>query len=569
MTRSRRGKKNPQFHTSVFSPSSEPWFCVAMFAFQLVADALGVPLAEGKARWDQAQARLKRQQQQLPPTTRTKPPGARQPTPTLAADFAAKALAQVLKEPLKDFFEKDEKLAWLREKVQEAGGDPKTVDAEVQQLLAEKAQREADALSLVLPGLQTGGTAMALRTAREGTEVMGSVFDYLRWLGLSDASAEWCHWLADEFHQHERVHASNANGEILRYAEKVFPGQHSATPITNFPGFRLLTKLCLHKSKIAQGMYDQALVLLGQVSVGDQRLHEVLDANAASSSGEARAFVLGTEEAKVQKSAKVAKTAPLDLEAFERQCLEDDSLDPEVAARRLAKLALARQYRDTAGQQFAIIKRQKIADVEKYEAETRAAKEKFEAETKAAQEAAVEKIHAERDKIQAERDKIQAERDETQVERAAIQARRQQVEDTAKAEREERERQRVHAAELAAEKRKAEIREAAARGLIAQAAAEEMLGEARQTLILRLEDWIRTRCGCHAASACSAVLSRKFNEAVEAGRHVKPASHRNEAGRWMHFAEHDGPLLAQLHQEIHDRRNGVSAGQERLSFARA
>ena len=95
-----------------------------------------------------------------------------------------------------------------------------------------------------------------------------------------------------------------------------------------------------------------------------------------------------------------------------------------------------------------------------------------------------------------------------------------------------------------------------------------MLGEARQTLILRLEDWSRTRCGC-AASACSAVLSRKFNEAVEAGRHVKPASHRNEAGRWMHFAEHDGPLLAQLHQEIHDRRNGVSAGQERLSFARA
>ena len=525
-----------------------------MFAFQLVADALGVPLAEGKARWDQAQARLKRQKQQLPPTARTKPPGARQPTPTLAADFAAKALAQVLKEPLKDFFEKEEKLAWLREKVQEAGGDPKTVDAEVQQLLAEKAQREADALSLVLPGLQAGGTAMALRTAREDGEVLGAIFDYLRWLGVEDNQGHtWKNWLREKFLALESV--TSANGETIRYAEKVFPGQHTATPFTNFPGFRLLTKLCLHKSKIAQGMYDQALVLLGQVSVGDQRLHEVLDANAASSSGEARAFVLGAQEAKVQKSAKAAKTAPLDLEAFERQCLEDDSLDSEVAARRLAKLALARQYRDAAGQQLAIIKRQKIADVEKYEAEAKAAKEKFEAETKAAQEAAVEKIHAERD--------------QTQVERAAIQAKRHQVEDTAKAEREERERQRVHAGELAAEKRKAEIREAAARGLIAQAAAEEMLGEARQTLILRLEDWIRTRCGCPAASACSAVLSRKFNEAVEAGRHVKPASHRNEAGRWMHFAEHDGPLLAQLHQEIHDRRNGVSAGQERLSFARA
>jgi hypothetical protein len=148
-----------------------------MFAFQLVADALGVPLAEGKARWDQAQARLKRQKQQLPPTARTKPPGARQPTPTLAADAAAKALALVLKEPLKDFFEKEEKLAWLRKKVQEAGGDPKTVDAEVRQLLEEKAQREADALSLVLPGLQAGGVAMALRTGREDGEVLGALQD--------------------------------------------------------------------------------------------------------------------------------------------------------------------------------------------------------------------------------------------------------------------------------------------------------------------------------------------------------------------------------------------------------
>ena len=36
--------------------------------------------------------------------------------------------ALVLKEPL-EFFEKEEKLAWLRSKVQEAGGGPKTVDA--------------------------------------------------------------------------------------------------------------------------------------------------------------------------------------------------------------------------------------------------------------------------------------------------------------------------------------------------------------------------------------------------------------------------------------------------------
>ena len=33
------------------------------------------------------------------------------------------------------------------------------------------------------------------------------------------------------------------------------------------------------------------------------------------------------------------KTTPLDLDAFERQCLEDDDLDPDVAERRLAKAA--------------------------------------------------------------------------------------------------------------------------------------------------------------------------------------------------------------------------------------
>jgi len=450
----------------------------------------------------------------------------------------------VLKEPLEEFFVKEEKLAWLRAQVQTAGGDPATVDEVLKKLLAEKAQREADAQSLVLPGLQMGGAQMTLRTTREGDEVLGSILDYLRWLGVEDEWGNtWKHWLHEEFRQW----SSKTNGEItgtVAYAEKLFPGQSLPTPFTNFAGYRLLTKLCLHKSKIAQAMYDEALVVLGKVSVGDQRLHETLDANAASSSGEARTFVLGAQEAKVQRPPKPTRTVAVDLDAYERACLEDDDLDPEVAARRLAKAALARQFRESSQQQLALIKRQKVADIEKYEAETRAAKE-----------AAVEKLHAERDK--------------TQVDRARIQAERQQVEDDAKATREERERQRLHAAELAAEKRRAEIREAAAKGLIAQAAAEDMLDENRQTLIVRLEDWVRSRCNCRDAASCSSLLSRKFNEEVEAGRHVKPASHRNELGRWKLFAEHDGPALARLHQDIHDRRNGVSPGQSRLAFARA
>ena len=259
----------------------------AMFAFQLLAEALGETLAQGKARWHRARQRLRRRELQLPPTTRAKPPGARQMTPRLAANDAAKALAMVLKDPLEEFFQKEDKLTWLRTEVRTAGGDPETVDAARTELLAEKARREADAQSLLLPGLPTGSAEMRLRTIRKGEEVLGSVLDYLRWLGLSDAAAEWCHWMREEFRTHED--SSNVESGKILHVERIFPGQHIRTPFTNFAGYRLLTELCLRKSKIAQGLYNEALKVLGRVSVGDQRLHETLDANAASSSGEARA----------------------------------------------------------------------------------------------------------------------------------------------------------------------------------------------------------------------------------------------------------------------------------------
>ena len=120
---------------------------------------------------------------------------------------------------------------------------------------------------------------------------------------------------------------------------------------------------------------------------------------------------------------------------------------------------------------------------------------------------------------------------------------------------------------MAAEARREEIRDRAARGLISQAAANDMLGENRQTLIMGLEKWIGAHCKCETPSRCSSVLGKMFNVEVEAGRHVKPASHRNEAGRWNLYMEHDGPVLARLHQQIHDQRNGVVSGQSRLSFS--
>ena len=153
-----------------------------------------------------------------------------------------------------------------------------------------------------------------------------------------------------------------------------------------------------------------------------------------------------------ERNNRPPKSTPLDLNAFIRTCLEDDNMDPQVAERQLAKVALVRRFQGSSDQELALAKRQKLADIEKYEAETRAYIE----ETRARKEAIIEKLHAERD--------------QTQVERARIQAERQEVEESARAAKEERERQRCHASQLAAEARREEIRATAARGLVSQEA---------------------------------------------------------------------------------------------------
>jgi len=112
-----------------------------------------------------------------------------------------------------------------------------------------------------------------------------------------------------------------------------WPGQSLPTPLTNFPGYRLLTKLCLHKSKIAQGMHDEAMLLLGHIKVGDQRLHEVLDANAASSSGEAKAFVLGASETKPSFFLPAAPTLVLSVLVQMFLKKEEGEVSPEKLTR--------------------------------------------------------------------------------------------------------------------------------------------------------------------------------------------------------------------------------------------
>jgi hypothetical protein len=175
--------------------------------------------------------------------------------------------------------------------------------------------------------------------------------------------------------------------------------------------------------------------------------------------------------------------------------------------------------------------------------------------------------------LAAEKDRKENGRTQLDNERVRILAEKRAIEDQAKADADERERQRVHAAELAIERRRSEVQEAASKGEIPQDWAAELLAEERRTPILGLERWLSRcvaapgSCRCDAPSRCSSELARLFNEGVRSDRHVKPPAHWNaEVQRWRLFEEHDGAFLRLLHLEIHDRRNHVRPGQTRLQL---
>jgi hypothetical protein len=141
----------------------------------------------------------------------------------------------------------------------------------------------------------------------------------------------------------------------------------------------------------------------------------------------------------------------------------------------------------------------------------------------------------------------------------------QAIRDQGKADAEERERQRVHAQELAAEKRKKEIQRAAEKGDIDDTTATALLGEERKTPILRFEKWISDCLRCPTPAKCSSSLGKLFKAAVTTGDHVKPQSHwDSERQGWRLFEEHDAKKLKELHDNLH--KSKLPPGQRPLSL---
>ena len=528
---------------------------------------------DGKMIWEQANQRRARL---LPSDVEFDAPsselsdvvGCRKETHVLGPWNAATAIRFVLsKESALSFFQDRACIAALEALITKGCGDEqedlqralKQLCVVAKDVEAAEERRNADRKELVtsLQPLISGNDmpVATLRASRVDGEVLGGVLEVLGWLNL-DAKNIWNHWLKDAFLESLRLGSDLNQDEVIRrpvLRELKLPGNSKLVPMTNYAGYCLIIRLCVNHSSIAQAMADEALSVLGRVKIGDERLHRDIDANAAASSEPARAFVLGAEEATRQAPSATKRTrgstSALDLDALEKAYLDDDTLEPDVVARRLAKISLARQYRETTGQHGALVKRQKVIEIENLEAESKSNRERLHAKTKVE----LARHDAEREKYAGERAKYVAER--------------QAVEDDAKAASEERERQRIHAAELAEERRRGEIRAAAAAGIIAQEVADRILSENRKTPIVRFEQWIGRVCRCDAPSRCSSQLSKSFKEAVESRRHVKPASHWDAAcQRWKYFEEHDGDILQELHQEIHDRRNHILPGQARLVF---
>ena len=139
-------------------------------------------------------------------------------------------------------------------------------------------------LGKLLPAFQNH-PAMQMRTHKENGILYGSIFDCLRWFGLDDdRHNDWHHWVKAEF-QEFCILSDSRGCEIL---EIILPESKHPTPMTTFAGFRALVQITQRKSKISQGFADKALEVLGQVAVGDQRLHVALDANAAAAPRETR-----------------------------------------------------------------------------------------------------------------------------------------------------------------------------------------------------------------------------------------------------------------------------------------
>jgi hypothetical protein len=168
--------------------------------------------------------------------------------------------------------------------------------------------REAQMAAFQVPALREDAATASMRLHKtEEGRVLLSVHDELKWLGLDDDGKhnEWTHWLCASLGDclEKGIHSSsdprNCEYPCLEYIK--LPGERNPTPMGDVMCFRQVIFLCIGKSRLAGELAQKALEVYARHVVGDRRLDAERAANAASAPREARAFVLGPEEAARQE----------------------------------------------------------------------------------------------------------------------------------------------------------------------------------------------------------------------------------------------------------------------------
>ena len=182
--------------------------------------------------------------------------------------------------------------------------------------------REAQMAAFQVPALreEAASASMRLHKTEEG-RVLISVHDELKWLGLDDDGKhnEWTNWLRASLEAY--LEKGSSSSACLQYIK--LPGERNPTPMGDVMCFRRVIYLCINKSKLAGELAQKALEVYARHIVGDRRLDAERAANAASVPREARAFVLGPEEAARQEGLQdqIVAAFPKQRQLEKRECV--------------------------------------------------------------------------------------------------------------------------------------------------------------------------------------------------------------------------------------------------------
>jgi hypothetical protein len=162
---------------------------------------------------------------------------------------------------LKDLVIKSHQIA-----MSSTGEEESSVD-ELVAALEKKRNKDVNLLLEVqLPELIAGAGPLICRVCRanDGVTLLGSVHDFLKWLQVDKDGkhSDWNSWLFEALARDMQNHLAPSRDDFAGEPQPVlehYEFKGKKTPMGNVGAFRILTRLCCHKSPVASSVVDEAL----------------------------------------------------------------------------------------------------------------------------------------------------------------------------------------------------------------------------------------------------------------------------------------------------------------------